>query len=120
LGVDGAWEAEEGAWWRVRGAWEEGEAAWLRVDGTSNGAKRRMDDGVGMGSSGVAAIVAVAKGDIVEADRIRKKGNQSKVRVGREAGGGLRNSKRGGEIYRNAGEMRQQQQAIGVRSERAR
>jgi len=116
----GAGEAGEGARRRVHGELEVGEAVWQRVDGTSNGAKRRMDDGVGMGSSGGAAIVAVAKGDIVEADRIRKKGNQSKVRVGREAGGGLRNSKRGGEIYRNAGEMRQQQQAIGVRSERAR
>ena len=120
LGADGAGEAGEGAWRRVHDAREEDEAAWLRIDGVSNGAKRRMDDGVGVGSSGGADTVAVAEGDMAEADRIRKKGNQSKVRVGREAGGGLRNSKRGGAIYRNAGEMRQQQQAIGVRAERAR
>jgi hypothetical protein len=44
----------------------------------SNGAKRQMDDGVGVGSSGGADTVAVAEGDMAEADRIRKKGNRSK------------------------------------------
>ena len=117
LGADGAGEAGEGAWRRVRDAREEDKAAWLRIDGVSNGAKRRMDDGVGVGSSGGAAAAAVAEGAMAEADRTRIRNLGESIESARREGGGLRNSKRRGAIRRNAGDASAE---TAIRAERAR
>jgi hypothetical protein len=106
-GVLGRREAGEGAWRRVHNAREAGEAAWRLIDGTSNRAKQRMDDGVGVGSSGGAAA-AVAEGAMADRTRKRNLGNRSKVREGKGAAYGTRSARERSAETRETRQQRQQ------------
>ena len=81
--------------------------AWRLIDGASNRAKQRMDDGVGVGSSGGAAAAAVAEGAMADRTRKRNLGNRSKVREGKGAAYGTRSA---GERSAETRETRQQRQ----------